>query len=55
MTEWERAPYQERVGRNSEVSVVHKLIMSQQWLLSSKTLMQPQAAVQREQRVGGGR
>lgn len=48
MTEWERAPYQEHVGRNSEASVVHKPIMSQQW--SSKTLMQPQIAVQRERR-----
>lgn len=49
MAEWERVRYQERVGRSSAGSVVHKLIMSQQWFLSSRTLMQPQTVVQRGQ------
>ena len=52
MAEWETVRYQKGVGRNSEGSVVHKLIMSQQWFLSSKALMQPQTEVQRGQ-LGG--
>ena len=47
MAVWERVRYQERVGRSSAGSVVHKLVMSQQWFLSSRTLMQPQRVVQR--------